>query len=344
MIGHPLIMSAIALDLCALAVTIVSGYGAFRIATAWQPASAEAGQLLLESQAEAASLLGRTGLVIFIAATILWLVALTTAMPALVPGAMCGTGVLQAAGPAGLHAIGYRLSAAAVFHLWAMVDGLNRCHPMVPLTRSGSGIMLLLLPLVALSIVSTGTTLAGMDSHQPVDCCMVVYDQFRSLGQTQQTAGVSNTTWGAAYGVLSVLLAGAGVSVYRRPGPGRIIAMGAAALAWAPTAGVTLTRTLSPYLYGVLHHHCPWCLFTESGAWIGFPLLFAAAAVLLEALTAPALWWIAAGQPALEAETRQRTGRAGIRVAAAVAVFVSLSAAPALLWYWRWGVWVTGRH
>lgn len=342
MIGHPLIMSAMALDLSALAVTIVSGYGAFRIATAWQPASTGAGQLFLESQAEAASLLGRTGLLLFVAATILWLVALTTVMPALVPGAMCGTGVLQAAGPAGFHAILYRLSAVGVFYLWAALDGLNRCHPMVPLTRTGSGIMLLLLPLVALSIVSTGSTLAGMYSHRPVDCCMVVYDQFRSLAQTQQTAGVSNTTWAAAYGLLSVLLAGAGVAVYRRPGPGRIIAMAAAALAWTPAAGVTLTRTLSPYLYGVLHHHCPWCLFTESGAWIGFALLFAAAAVLLEALAAPALWWIAAGEPALGAAVRQRAGRAGIRVAMAVAVFVSTSAAPALLWHWRWGVWITG--
>ncbi|MFH1982755.1 MAG: hypothetical protein ABIL58_13005 [Pseudomonadota bacterium] len=342
MISHPLIMAAMVLDLSALATTAASGFGAFRIAAAWNPASAGAGQLLLESQAEAASILGRLGLFLFAAATALWLVTLSSVMPALVPGAMCGTGVLQASGPAGAHAIMYRLTAVGVFYLWAAVDRLNRSHPMGPLTRPGAGIMLLLLPLATLSIVAAAATLAGMDSHRPVDCCMVLYDQFQNLEQAGHTAGVSNTGWTAAYGILSVMLAGSGIAVYRRPAPLGMAAMGVLALAWTPAAGVTLTRTLSAYLYGVLHHHCPWCLFTESGAWMGFPLLLAAAVILLEALTAPALWRVAAGKSVLETAVRQRAGRAGRRVAAAVVVFVGTSAAPALVWHWRWGVWITG--
>ncbi len=342
MIGHPVLLGAMGLDLCAMAAVIFSAGDAFRIATQWRPASSGPTQLLLEARAEIASIIGRAGFFLFAGATLTLLIALTMVMPALVPGAMCGTGVLQACHPWGTQTILYRVAAIAVFYLWVAVDNVNRRHPNAPITQATASLTLLLLPLSGLATASTWTTLAGMQSPQPVDCCMVVYDQFASQSAAATTGGLPNAGWAWIHGVITGLLVISGWAVHKRQRLVWMFTMTLGALAWAPVALVTLTRVSSPYLYGVLHHHCPWCFFTESGAWMGFPLLFAAAGLLLEAAAAPVVWWMAGRSAALGPAARVRVAQSGFRVAAWATVFAALAIAPALWWYWRFGVWITG--
>jgi hypothetical protein len=171
---------------------------------------------------------------------------------------------------------------------------------------------------------------------------MVVYDQFASRSAAATTVGLPNAVWAWTFGVLTGLLVISGWGVHRRPRRSWVTVMTLGALAWTPAALVTLTRVLSPYLYEVLHHHCPWCLFTESGTWMGFPLLFTAAALLLEAVTAPAVGWMAGRSAALSHAARLRVAQSGFRVAVSAAGFAALSTAPVLWWYWRFDVWITG--
>lgn len=342
MIAHPLILCALVLDVCALAAIAATAAGAFRIALHWAPAAAGPMQLSLEAAAESVSIMGRLGVTLFAAAAGLLLVALTLVMPGLVPGAMCGTGVLQACHPAGRHAVMYRLAAFALLYLWSAADAVNSRHPMAPAAPVVARLMLFALPLAALAWASAWSTISLMDTHQPVDCCMVVYDQFSGPKDTTVTAGLPNTFWAGAFAVTTVMTAMAGLAAARWTGRTVAVVSSACVLLWAPSALVVMTQVLGPYVYGVLHHHCPWCLFTASGTWLGFPLLIAAGVAVLESAVMPTMAWLAAGHSSVGGPAGIRMAAAGRHAAAAVLFFAAVSTAPALWWYWRFGVWITG--
>jgi hypothetical protein len=116
--------------------------------------------------------------------------------------------------------------------------------------------------------------------------------------------------------------------------------MAAAAFLWVPVAAIALVRVLAAYHYGVLHHHCPWCLFLPVHGGVGYPLF---GALMVAAFEGAAAWGaaaIAARYPVVEPAGAARVRRSGRRVVAAVLLFFLLSAGPALLWRLRFGVWM----
>lgn len=344
MILHPLALSLLATDLTALALLAAASASSVRVVLGYRPGAADRAQLLLERRAEVAALEARGAAWLMGGlGTALFVVALVSVLPRSVPGAMCGTGVLEGMGPAGPRALVFRGLALALFAARAALDRLDRTRPEAPLATASARATLIALPVAALAALETGAALVALDPAAPVDCCAVAYDAVR----TARAAAVSGgrPPWLAIVGLGGAALTGLGLlAAGRRGRAGRAAPalLLAAALVLVPLLALGLTRQLAAYHYGVLAHDCPFCLFAPRHRLVGYPLFGGLLLVLLEALAAAVARGAAAREPLVEEGARARVRAAGLRVAVAAALFTLLATGPAFAYRVAHGVWIDG--
>ena len=336
-------LSILSVDLVTGILILSMAVHAFQIALFWNPASSDREQINLETRAETLSIRGRWAFSLAIFSFFLLVVGISNVWHRIIPGAMCGTGVLQAMGGSGQTMLLYRMMLIMALFFWHELEKLNSLDPCYPLTALNARLFLALSPLVILALMETLTALNAVNLQQPVDCCAVVYDQFESLIQARSAAGLPDHIWLGGFMLLFFLLSG--FSVVTRHGDETAWYRAALAITtflWVPVASVTLVHILSAYHYGVLHHHCPWCLFLPEHRLVGYPLLGALFVILLEG-TLPFLLPVCVKKDThLLNAAVQRSRRACTHLLWALFVFMLLSCLPPLVWRIRYGVWMTG--
>jgi hypothetical protein len=256
---------------------------------------------------------------------------------------MCGTGVLQATDGLGGRALLYRFLTLGILYLWLILEKLNNLQPDWPLAGRNARVMLLVLPFHLLAVSTTLQAVLRIDSHQPVDCCAAVYDQFQNLTSAQHSAGIPNSLWLLIFWLLTILVIISGLQVRRVQPSGRVKTAGwmaLLALLWVPTAAVVLIRVFAAYYYQVLHHYCPWCLFLPDHKFVGIPLFFSLAVVLLEGPAAYLTAKVAAKYPQMVPTATRRSNIAGLRILLAAGAFISMVTLPAIFWRLQYGVWI----
>jgi hypothetical protein len=333
------------MDTLVVLLLIGAAATAFKVALHWAPEVPAPRQLALQARQEAWSLATTGAALVYLAAGLLLIGIITNILPGLVPGAMCGTGVLQACAPHGSRMLLARLLATVGLLGWQRLESLNRRDPLAVLTPTNARVLLMLLPIVLLAYGETLRTLTGFDISQPVDCCTALYDRVAGPGPTAPARGLFALAAPWLFGLTTVLLplAAPGLTAAspRRAARHSHFLL-VVVFIWLATGGTTLVRHLAPYHYEVLHHYCPWCLFLPEHRGIGFLLLLCWG---LAALEVAALWALirarhgtAAGLPFVDPMVR----RARCRLVAAVAGFTALAVAPALWWRWQFGLWIGG--
>lgn len=345
MIWHPLFLSALASAITATALLLAAASTAFRVVVGWTPTSADRAQIALESRADVAVLQARWALGLYVFSSALFILGLTNAFVELIPGAMCGTGVLQAMGPSGKSFLLLDGLLLGVLLFWNTLESLNRSRTDYPLVVACARTLLLALPAALLAVINLGRAAAAVDTHQPVDCCAVVYDQFRNAEQAQGIWGISDGIWLWALALLSFTLCGLSL-LNRRRAPAAAFKwnalLAAAAVIWVPLAAAALINILSAYHYGVLQHECPWCLFLPQHGAVGFPLFGALAVVAFEGPSAYLLPVVARRHERMISDALQRSRIAAGRVFLALMTFLLLTGLPPLVWRLRFGVWIGG--
>jgi hypothetical protein len=343
MIRHPLLIAVFVGDLFSLLFLLAAAKIALKTIIKWAPQSADSQQIKLERAAETGGLIAKFALASFFGSTLVLIVGITNVLPAVIPGAMCGTGVLQATHGLGGPALFYRLLVLGIIYIWLALEKLNNRRPDRPLTSSNARVLLLVLPFHLLAVSTTMQAFLGIDTHQPVDCCAVVYDQFPNLAIAQQTAGVPNTQWLLIFWTLTVLVGISGWQAWRAEPAGRVKTSGWMALLtllWVPSAAIVLTRVFAAYYYQVLHHHCPWCLFLSDHKFVGIPLFFSLAVVVLEGPAAFVIAKIAVKYPQFVQAAARRSKIAGLRILLAAGAFIGMVSLPAIFWRLQFGVWI----
>ncbi len=348
MIWHPLSLTVLSFDLLALVFLSRAAIVSARVLVFWDPASAENEQLRLESAAETAALSGRAAFVLALFAAAALVMAVTNGFPALVPGAMCGTGVLQAAAGRGGKAFFFTLCALASLYAWRVLERINHGRPDFPLVKPASRMLLFCLPLLVLASFAAFDFLSHVNTHSPVDCCSAVYDQVASVasGGAAVRAGGSQVIGDAGLVRLFFLLtffmaAAGGHGFFTRADPGGSAAAAAVlCILWAPVAALALVRVFSAYIYEVLHHHCPWCLFLPEHRFAGFLLFGLLGMAAVQGPLALMIHRVCARRPDLLPEKTRRTRRALAVMAACALLFAAFAVYPALSWRMRFGVWM----
>lgn len=343
MIAHPLLGAVLVLDLTALALIGAAAVTAVRVLLGWAPGSSSAVQLRLEARVDGAAVLARIAAVTFVAATILLLVAISGVLPAVVPGAMCGTGVLQGMGGQGERALVLRLLGLGLLAGWHTIEGLQRESPRAPLTTAAARALLLAAPVVGLAVVDSARAVWSLDLQSPVDCCAAVYDRVAPSGGDTEVQAVSGSlpTWVAAIG--GVVLALLGLLVGRLRGQlhrAVAYALAAGALGWVWMAAVAIVEHLAAYHYGVLHHRCPWCLLLVDHYGVGFALFGSLAVVAFEGPLSLLAARFEGRAADVAAAARRRCGRGGLRISLGVIAFGLVAGVPPLVWRLRFGTWM----
>jgi hypothetical protein len=343
MILHPLLFAVVVGDLLSLLLWLGAAVTAFQVVIKWVPQSAERKQIQLERRVETARLSARFSFAVFFLSTTLLIIGITNVLPEIVPGAMCGTGVLQATDGLGGRALMYRFFVFFIMALWFTSEKLNLTRPDAPLTRYNSRVLLLALPFFLLTVITTFRGILRIDSHQPVDCCAMVYDQFSNLTAARQIAGIPNTYWVWTFWTLTAVMLLCAVWSLRTKRANGEKATGSLAVItviWVPIAAITLVRMYAAYFYQVLHHHCPWCLFLPEHKFVGVPLFGALIIITLEGPISYLTAKIAANYPDLLPRARSRSRLAGLRLLLAAVAYTAMVALPAIYWRLLYGVWL----
>ena len=343
MTWHPLLIAVVVGDFLSLLLWLGAARTAFQIVIKWVSQSAKREQIQLERRAETARLAAKFSLAVFIFSTTLLIIGITHVLPAIVPGAMCGTGVLQASDGLLGRALMVRFLVFFIMALWLTYEKLNLSRPDAPLTTYNSRVLLLALPFFLLAVITTFRGILHIDAHQPVDCCAMVYDQFGSLTAARQIAGISETFWVWTFWMLTALMLSCAVWSLRTKWTNGEKATGSLAVItviWVPIAAITLVRVYAAYFYQVLQHHCPWCLFLPEHKFVGVPLFGALIIISLEGPISYLTAKTAANFPDLLPRARRRSRLAGLRLLLAAVAYTGMIVLPAIYWRLLYGVWL----
>ncbi len=339
---HPLVLAVWLADMLAWLVYLGAGLRLLPILAQWQPGRMDARQLGRERALELIVYQGRWTMALQAVAAVLVVIGVSSVWPACITGAMCGTGVLQAMGPAGTQTLFFRGSALLIFYCWQVAERLNRSRPESFLAMPQARLLLLAAPCMALGTWSFAQAVTAAAGNGTVSCCAALY-----AGTLGGASSAGLMPGPAAARTLSGLLGGLmifwGWLQWRRPrlALSRWALMGAAvAVAWAFTALLLLKTSVAPYVYEVLWHPCPWCFFLWEHGGVGFAYFGLLAWIIAESaagLTAAAVArrYVLLGIPA-----SRRMQAAGSRIMTATALFLTLAVLPALLWRLRFGGWM----
>lgn len=344
MTRHPLLLAVFTTDILTALLLLAASATAVRIALHWNPQDTGVKQLRLQTRSETAALAVTWAFGLHLLATATLIYGMTNILPGMVPGAMCGTGVLQAMQSGGPRMLIYRLAGLAILWIWWRIENVNQAQPEAPLVTLNARIVLLALPVFALALHAAWQAALALDFQQPVDCCAVIYDQFHSLQEARQPLGADKVVWLTAFGALTAALAASAMAAWKTPERHWVHPLlSAIALGWLTIAAIVLVRVFAAYHYGVLHHHCPWCLFLPEHHLAGFPIWAAWMLVAMEAPAAFVLSLLVTRQASpLQTSACHQASLAARNTLLAVLIFLGLAAGPALWWRLHFGMWLTG--
>lgn len=324
---------------------LIYGFAAVRaldILGQWAPQLADIGQLRRERHAEVAALLARWSFGSLALAAALGLVGIALVWHRDVPGAMCGTGVMQALGIAGGRAMVFWMIGLTLLYAWRVLDRLNRHHPEGLLTMTAARVLISAMPFLVLAVGYAWQALMHIDPAAPVSCCAAVYDRV-----VQDVSPSTAGHWLVPAALRASLITGgimmlSAISKWRRPNRGWSAIPAVLALPWMITSFIALEQVWAAYYYQVLSHPCPWCLFLPDYYGAGFFIYGTMAVAVLEAI---ALWVADRTRrmhTPLAATAIDRLRKAAQRMVWALAGFYLLSTGPAIIWRLRTGVWLGG--
>lgn len=247
-------------------VVHAAGWG-LAILRGWDLSSGSARQLALERRTSLVSTMLGYALAFEVVSAFLF-VYTADALAPLFTGAMCAAGTLQAS------ALGYpvlllKVANVVLAGVWLAVnhaDGLGHDYPLV---RVKYAALLGIAPLVVFEAVLQAAYFAALRPEVITSCCGT---QFARAGQglaadlaalpARPTAAAFVAVTGAA-----VVAAAAG----RRTGrPGAALAV-LAGLS-IPVSVAAIVAFVSPYVYELPTHHCPFCLLQREYRFVGYPL------------------------------------------------------------------------
>ena len=343
MILHPLLIVVVIGDLVSLSLWLGAAKTAFQIVAKRAPQSVKGDQIQRDRGGKTARLMAKFSLAIFSLSTALFIFGITNVLPASVSGAMCASGVLQGTDGLGGQAFMYRFFVFFIMTLWLTYEKLNLSRLNAPLTVYNSRIVLLVLPFFLLAVITTYRGILRIGSHQQVDCCEIVYDQFSNLAAARQIAGIPETFWVWTFWVLtaSMILCAAWSLKAKRPNQAKATGtLALLALAWVPIAAITLVQVYTANFYQVLLHHCPWCLFLPEQKFVGVPLFGALVIITLEGSIAYLAVKTGINYPALLSAAKRRSRLAGLRLLIAVVAYTGIVGLPAIYWRLHYGGWI----
>ncbi|MBT8339288.1 MAG: hypothetical protein HKP58_07640, partial [Desulfatitalea sp.] len=178
-----------------------------------------------------------------------------------------------------------------------------------------------------------------------VSCCAVLYDRIGAGGAVAVAAGglLSGRAWLMIAVALCLTAAGWGARLRHRPlltGKRNMVLVAAGTLLWLYAVRQAVLHGVAPYVFQVLHHPCPWCLFLVEHDMMGVLLFGPPLLVLFEITAILTASVLRDAYPALAEPALARVRRAGSRLVVFMLFFTCAATAPVFNWWVRFGGWM----
>lgn len=258
-----------------LFLAFIGTLSAIRVIRSWDIGSDSEIQIQLEEHVWLTAAVVQFALVLQVIG-ILLLVLAADNFSTILKGAMCATGALTA-NSFGLPILLVRLLALFLSVIWLVLHRLDISSQAYPLVRLKFALLLFLFPILFLDFLFLVLYLGALDPDIVTSCCGVLFsrqdgDGYNLLGPLDSS---SLLIW---YGVSAVItmLSSALLSV-RGFGEARYFSIvyvlnGLGWLLFYVLSLVVITVVVSPYVYGMPHHRCPFDLIQPPYFWLGYPL------------------------------------------------------------------------
>ncbi len=182
-------------------------------------------------------------------------------------GAMCAAGTLNV-NKFGYPTILLKIGNALLGGVWLIVNYVDNRAYDYPLIRKKYLFLLVLTPLLLLEAVLQGSYFAGLEADVITSCCGSLFGPEAS-GPSAWLADLSPKALGTAFIAILAITLSSGILFHR----GRTWA-GAAFSLSCPVAFLlslaALTSFISPYIYELPTHHCPFCILQREYAYVGY--------------------------------------------------------------------------
>lgn len=197
-------------------------------------------------------------------------------------GAMCATGVLNAA-PWGWTTLFLKITLFFVAAMWLMLNRVdNQAHD-YPLVRVKYALLLGIAPLVVTEALVQLAFFSGMDPDVITSCCGSLFTPEGEGVAADVSALAPSHALAAMYAGALLVLGAGGLYLWKRRGSFAFSLIGVVAFV---TALAAVVSCIALYVYEHPHHHCPFCILKPGHGLIGYWLyapLFAATALALGA-------------------------------------------------------------
>lgn len=267
MIVNPAVIALVGGSALGGALLVVAAAQGVAVLRGWDLTSGSERQLALERRTYLVSTL----LAFTLAFEVLSLFLFVFTADALAPqftGAMCAAGSLKAS-PWGYPALLLKLAVAVLAGLWLVLNHADNQGHDYPLIRLKYAALLGLAPLALAGVWLQGAYFAGLRPEVITSCCGSLFGEGgRGLG-----ADLASLPPAVAGAGLAVILGGAlaAALAFRVTGRGALLT-GALSLAALPAGLAAVVSVISPYVYELPTHHCPFCLLQREYGYLGYPL------------------------------------------------------------------------
>ncbi len=250
---------------------------AIRVLVSWAPEQDTASQIALENETWLAALLVRYGMVLQLASLLLLVLAADSFSHILV-GAMCATGAFVANGY-GMPALLVKLFGVFFYGFWLVLHRLDIRSEFLPLTRIKFAYLLLLGPLLLADITLLFLYLTNLTPDIITSCCGVVFAAARGEGGNLVGPLPVGSVMLLFYGIAGVLVFLALFLLqHNREAPptagmpGANFIFGCVCLFFFMLSLVVVTAVISPYIYALPSHRCPFDFLRGEYHGVGYPI------------------------------------------------------------------------
>jgi len=182
-------------------------------------------------------------------------------------GAMCAAGTLNV-NDFGYPTIVLKVCNALLAGVWLIVNGTDNRTSDYPLIRKKYALLLVITPLLTAEALLQGAYFAGLKANVITSCCGSLFSA-DAQGPASSIAGLPARPMQAALiASLAVTFASGLLYGARRAWAGALFS--ASSLVSFFVSVAALVSFISPYIYELPTHHCPFCILQKEYSYIGY--------------------------------------------------------------------------
>lgn len=271
MIMHPSIIALLVGSILTAGMLLYAAVFAVRILRRWDLKSGSEEQLELERRTYLISTLMTYALGFQLVALFLFIYTANSLCSQLI-GAMCAVGALKA-NAWGYPAVVLQTVSFLAAGVWLVLNGADNRGYDYPLVRKKYLLLLVITPLVLAQAVVLALYFGALKVNIITSCCGALFGG-AATDPSGDLLSLPRTPLQAAFGGLLAVVLGAGLTFWRSGRLGWLY--GLASLLFLPVAVVSLIAFISPYIYELPTHHCPFCILQPEYRYVGYLLYLTA--------------------------------------------------------------------